>query len=227
MNWCRHEISQQITRTTGDTPWNLFKNKEKDKLLKLPGKVFDCPSWQSVLVHRDHHIVIGGSFYSVPTIYIGQTVWVRVGNQDVQIFANDKCIKIHVRAKTKGSWSTDMQDYPDSARKFLELNKEDSQHQAKELGNNVMTFIKPLLSPFSRQQQRKILATFRLAEEYGANSLDAACKRALKFNNFRIDCIRNILKKNLLDDDIETIEKTSACTQGAFLRDPSEFVTYH
>ena len=224
-HWCRYEISQRVTRTTGETPWDRFIKHEQTCLLQLPNKPYECPSWHSALVHKDHHVVIEGSFYSVDTAYIGQTVWVRVGYQDVQIFSNDERIKFHARATRKGTWVTDQQDYPESARKFLDLDKEKCSQDAKVLGKNVFAFIKPLLSPFSRQQQRKILAIFRLKEEYSANRLDAACRHALSFDNNRIDSLKNILKKGL-EKQIK-LSNQEVCTQGAYLRDPDEFVIYH
>lgn len=53
LKWCRHENAHAVTRTTGQTPWEMFEGKEKARMLALPEKEFECPIWQSALVHKD------------------------------------------------------------------------------------------------------------------------------------------------------------------------------
>ena len=226
LSWCRYEIAHRVTRTTGETPWARFTRDEKSKLLDLPVKPYECPIWQSGIVHKDHHVVVAGSFYSVPTNYIGRTVWIRVGNEDVQIFFNDTCIKIHAKSKTTGSWVTDSRDYPEKARAFIELDKKTCQKKAKALGEKVYAFIEPLLSPFSRTQQRKALAIFRLADQYGGSRLNKACGRALLFENNEIGCLTRILEKSLEAQSVQS-DHQKIDLDGAFLRNPSEFIVYH
>jgi len=221
--WCRHEISQRVTRTTGEKPFERFVEREKGTLLALPSKPYECPLWQTALVHKDHHVVFLGSFYSVPTAYIGKTVWLRAGRQDIQIFCDDRRIKIHAISNKKGAWITDMKDYPENARKFLEIDSEKSRLKAKSIGSDVERYIEPLLKPFSRQQQRKVLAIFNLSETYGEKRLNLACKRALSFGNNQVGCLKNILKKGLESSDIP--EERSASINGAYIRDPGDFIT--
>lgn len=71
------------------------------------------------MVHLDQHIVFDGSFYSVPQIYVNQTVMVRATEKIVQILFEDQLIKTHPKALRKGQWVTDELDYPEEARKFL------------------------------------------------------------------------------------------------------------
>ena len=63
LNWCRYDIGQHVTRTTGQTPWALFDTQEKASLKPLPTTDYECALWQELKVHRDHHVVFEGSYY--------------------------------------------------------------------------------------------------------------------------------------------------------------------
>lgn len=42
-DWCKNEIAHRVTRTTGETPWNLFIREETFALKSLPETDFECP----------------------------------------------------------------------------------------------------------------------------------------------------------------------------------------
>lgn len=43
LNWCRHGIGEEVTRTTGYKPYDLFIKEEKSQLLPMPEEPFSCP----------------------------------------------------------------------------------------------------------------------------------------------------------------------------------------
>lgn len=226
LHWARHEISQRITRTTGETPWVRFERDDKPNLKPLPENAFECPFWQEAKVHFDHHVVFKGSFYSVPNAYLEKNVWLRAGARDLKIYCQGKLIKLHTLSQRKGEWVTDKIDYPEHVRQYLPLELEHYLKQAQAYGAFVCDFVKSLSEPLSRTDQRKILALFRLAEEYNCHRLNNACQRALACNNKSFSGIRRILEKglDLICPPIEEDELTlSAPLDGAYLRDPSEF----
>lgn len=221
MKWCRNEIANRITRTTGETPWERYIRDEKKLLLKLPEKEFECPVWQEGLVHKDHHVVFEGSFYSVPTKYISETVWVKATLRLVQIYHEEKLIKTHVRSTQKGKWVTDPQDYPDHVNKFLEKTPKACLDVAEAMGEHVYFVISKVLTKASITKQRKAQGILRLADKYSIARLNLACKRAISYNNLKYDCIKKILKLEL-DKEIAPTKRV-ASNVGAYLRDASEF----
>jgi hypothetical protein len=226
LHWARYEISQRITRTTGETPWVRFERDDKPKLKPLSEKAFECPDWQEAMVHSDHHVVFKGSFYSVPNAYLEQMVWLRAGTRDLKIYCQEKLIKVHPLSQRKGEWITDEKDYPEYVRQYLPLNFEYYLEQAKTYGASVYDFVKGLGEPLTRTNQRKILALFRLSEKYGYYRLNNACQRALACGNNKFASIQRILEEGLdmiipIDEEVEPI--LSAPLEGAYLRDPSEF----
>jgi len=224
INWCSNEISQRICRSTGKTPWEIFKAEEKSALLPLPKTRFEQPIWHIVKVQRDQHIVVNGSFYSVPFKYIGKTVIVRCTSKCLQIFHQEVLIKTHIVAKTKGVWSTDQTDYPESARTFLEADKGNILRKASGVGKATNELCAVILERPSLTNTRKTLAILRLAEQYSSKSLESACQKALHYGNHTFKALKKIIE----DDFIERQQKTqSSPLSGGFLRDPAEFANYN
>ena len=225
LHWCRHEIALRPTRTTGRSPWEMFIQEEKALLKPLPFEDYECPTWQELKVHRDHHVVFEGSFYSVATQYIGKMVWVRASERMVEIYLDHQKIKTHIRAHSRGQWITDPQDYPKHARAFLEKDKDYCLEQAKLIGSSTYQFLSRVLKQPSLLHQRKAQAILRLEEKYGSQRLEAACQRAISFENHSYRSLKGILAQGLEIQEVQTAREIKSCllTQASYLRERHEF----
>lgn len=224
LDWCRNEISQRICRSTGRTPWKIFESEEKNTLLPLPKTRFELSVWYSIKVQRDQHIVVNSSFYSVPYQYIGKEVMARSGSKCLQIFYQEHLIKTHIKAKTKATWTTDVQDYPRAARIFLEADKTTLLEKAKEIGMATYEFCVIILNRPSSTNTRKTLAVLRLAEVHSSKSLENACEKALHYGNHTVKALKKIIE----DDFEESQQKVQySPVPGGCLRDPAEFANYN
>jgi hypothetical protein len=170
-DWCANKIAQVVCSTTGKKPIDLFNSEEFEQLKPLPAGVFDLPLWTVVKVHNDHHFVVGGNFYSVPTVHIGTEIQIRVGLKTVQAYANHLLIKTHVRNYGTGQWETDENDYHDSAKFYLKNTASVCIEKAKAIGQATETMIKKVLVEGTRTSLRKSHAILRLGEEYGNERL--------------------------------------------------------
>lgn len=221
--WSRDDNAHTITSTTGKTPWVRFIRDEKDILIKLPEQDFERSTWKEATVHNDHHVVFEGSFYSVPTRYVSEKVMIRATARMVQIYYEEKLIKSHVRSAQKGKWITDTTDYPEHINKFLEQTPKACIGVAQSMGEHVYTVISRILTKPSITKQRKAQAVLRLADKYSIKRLNLACKRAIKHDNLKYNCIKKILELQL-DKEEEPKKKIISC-EGAFLREADEFGT--
>lgn len=228
LQWCRYEISQRLTRTTGQTPWALFTHHEKSVLKPLPDTEYECPVWQEAKVHRDQHVVFEGSFYSVPLSYLDKQVWIKATQRVVEIFYQEKLIKTHCRSQQKGTWVTDKQDYPEHSRAFLEFNKEDCLKEALAIGSYVHDLLKDILSIPGKTSQRKAQAILRLKQEFEGAKLNTACQRCLTFGNTDYKSLKRILTQGIESLPSVTEESRSRPSPAsAFLRNPREFMATH
>ena len=64
--------------TTHQPPLKLFREVEQQALQELPVEGFDLRDIRIAKVHSDCHIVIDGSFYSVPYKWVGGEVEVHL-----------------------------------------------------------------------------------------------------------------------------------------------------
>jgi len=224
-DWCRHDIAHQVTRTTGETPATMFERDEKSCLLELPFTVFDIAEWSCAKVQKDHHVVFKNNFYSLPTEYIGTEVWVKGGLRTIEIYQKHQLIKSHVRLEGKGKWQSDLNDYPESALRFLRQTPEKCLFEAAVIGDATLKIITLTLDHKSKQRLRKAQAILRLAITFSAERLEKACLRSCTYNNYLYESIKNILEKNLEDKILEESLPIhcNLDSSGAYLRPASEY----
>jgi len=206
VHWCKHEISHRICSSMGKKPIDVFEAEERYQLLKLPSSFFDIAEWTTAKVHRDHHFIAKGNFYSVPTCYIGENVNIRIGLKTVSAYFEHKIIKIHPRHYDKGQWITDQKDYPEGVLHYLEKTPEVCLDKAKAIGPSTHHMVSISLEPFTRTGLRKAQGILRLTDKYSNERLELACKRAIAYDNYNYKSLENILKNKLEE---ETTEQSS------------------
>lgn len=195
--WCRELAGGRIHGTTRRVPWQVFQTEEQSCLIALQGERFDPPTWARCKVHPDHHIRFGQALYSLPTRWIRSQVEVRADRALVRIYARGELIKTHER-KPPGGRSTDYMDYPPERTAYALRWPDYYRQRARKLGSAAGDFADRLLTgefPWSRLRQAQKL--LRLAEHYGADRLDAACRRALAFDLQDIYRVQRILQLGL------------------------------
>lgn len=224
--WSRDEIGQEISRPTGKKPYLVFCEEEKEHLLPLPHEPFSCGVWKEVLVQRDCHIVFLGSYYSVSCVFVGQKVWVYADDRMVRISVDNTIVKRHTRSYEKGTWVTDVTDYPEHTRDILMKTISDYRDEAQAIGVATARVVETLLTPHSWRQCRKVRAILRLAKAHDSIVFEKACARLIAFNVFEYQALENILTHT---DIRESTPKKSplqwirSMSSFRFVRNPNEF----
>ncbi len=117
-NWCIHEYGQKSHGTTGEKPYQVFKDIEQVKLKKLPLTPFQLADWKQAKVHPDCYIQYQRRFYSIPYQYIGKKVWIKATDKVLYVYFNEELIKQHL-ITSKGR-QTDFNDFPGHAQAALD-----------------------------------------------------------------------------------------------------------
>lgn len=220
--WCRDMNGQTEHGTTKRKPTEVFEQVEKPTLKPLPESRFEKASWQESKVHHDHMVVVKGAYYSVPTRYIGATLWVRRTDRLVQFFQDGVLVKTHTAARP-GEFRIDTGDFPEGKRRFL-LNDAAACHaQAQAIGPATAELMAEVLKVETQVSLRKAQKVLRLGEHYGEVNLEGACRRALHYGNLRIDALRNILEKGLARVPIEDEPAAESPAAPGFTRPGSYF----
>ena len=223
---CRAVAGRRVHGTTRRVPLEVFEAEEKPALIPLQAARFDTPTWALCKVHPDHHVRFAQALYSLPTRWIGCQVDVRGDRSMVRIYVRNELIKTHER-KPPGGRSTDYTDYPDGRAPYALRWPNYYCKRARDLGSAVGDFTDKLLSgefPWSRlRQAQKLLG---LAERYGADRLDAACRRALDFDLLDVYRLQRILEQGLESQtEPQPIVGQQSVLELKFLRPADHFVS--
>ena len=226
LRWCRDGVGREIHGTTQEAPLVRFERDEKALLKPLPAAAFERPTWAELKVHPDHHVVFERSYYSVPTRFVGRTVWLKATRQLVEIFCDDALIKTHARAGRRGTRVTDENDYPDAAKAHLFAHPMYCRKKATEYGAHAGRFVETILSSHALVHLRKAQAVLRLGEKYGARRLDEACEYLLHFETTEIHRLQRVLEKGVptLFRPADEPKKAKLSQQAlSFLHSPESF----
>jgi transposase len=169
--------------------------EEKKFLKALPPSPFELSEWRQAKVHPDCHIQVEKNFYSVPFVYVGQKVRIRLTEKMLEVFNEDsQTLTAHTRLKGIGKFSTYDFHYPEAKLSVARFEVHHAKDQATQLGPHVEKLVGELLSgQHPLRHLRRVQGILRLAKRYPITpeALDHACQRALTFNKTRLAYIKD------------------------------------
>jgi transposase len=187
-------LNHQVMKDYGVSRAERFE-EEKKQLKALPPSRFEISEWRGAKVHPDCHIQVEKNFYSVPFIYVGQKVRVRLSEKMVEVFSEDsQPVAAHSRLTGIGKFSTYDSHYPEKKLSVARFEVHHAKEQAIQLGPHVEKLVDQLLSTdYPLRHLRRVQGILRLAKRYPITreALDHACQRALSFNKTRLAYIKD------------------------------------
>ena len=197
--WCREVAGQRVHGTTRQVPRVVFEDQERMALLAWDGVPYDVPTWRELVVHPDHHVSFQHALYSAPatTCPPGTRLEVRGDRSLVKLYKRGALVKVHPR-QGQGGRSTDPDDYPQERTTYALRAPDRLIRQAEVLGPSIGAFAARLLDgPLPWVKLRQGQKLLRLADQYTAARLDAACARALGFDLVDVRRVETILVRAL------------------------------
>jgi transposase len=220
--WCLSVAGERVHGTTHQRPLDLFQRVEAPTLRPLPPQPFEAVTWTQAKVARDCHVQVFGVLYSVPYQHIGAILAVRVSQCTVELYRDQSLVKTHVRLH-QGRRQTDWNDYPSEKAAFFQRTPDWCRAQACTLGVAVSEVVTELLSHHALHYLRQCQGIIRLADKYGPQRLDAACRVALAFGDPAYRTVRNLLEKGLEGQSpLPWTAGDTSQTTGAFLHGPEQ-----
>lgn len=196
LRWVQETAGTRTHGTTRQQPLRRFE-VERAALRALPRTPYDLAIWKRVKLHRDGYVVFEGSYYSAPFRLEGQRLWVRGGTQEVRIFTGDyQLVATHQRAPQPGQRFTELSHLPPRAL-LASLTGEQCQQRACAIGPATAELVERLLKHRPENRFRSAVRLLRLSDRWGAKRLEAACVRALRFEETSYTSIKRILARNL------------------------------
>jgi hypothetical protein len=147
-------------------------------------------------------VTLDGSYYSVPYRYIGQRLDAYVSDQLVELYAGVELVASHLRSLKPGQWQTRLEDYPPEKAAYLIQTPAYCRQRAAQVGPAASQVVETLLAERPLERLRAVQAILRLQESVGPHRLEAACARALYFNDVHYRQIKQILNAALDRDPL-------------------------
>jgi transposase len=222
LKWANTTAGQRIHGTTKEQPLARFET-EQEMLRPLPDQPYDLAIWKEVTLHRDCYVHFEHTYYSAPFRLVGQKLWVRGGTQTVQLYTQDyQWIATHSRALRRGQRLTNFDHLPPHKVPGLLINRDACRQQASQIGDATCQVVDRFLDHRPEDRLRTAGRLLNLAGKFGPQRLEAACARALRFDDPAYVTIKRILNQGLDLEEQPTTEPAPPAR--VFVRTPAELV---
>ncbi len=201
-HWCLHRAGVRDHGTTHEPPLKRFLETEAAALLPLPQEPFDLLRVVSAKVQRDSHIVVEGAYYSVPCAYAGRRVEAYLYENTVQVYDGVSLLTTHPKARRKGERNTRLEHYPADKAIYLERTPGVCRELASKVGLSCAEVVTRLLDSRPADNLRAAQALVGLADKHGRERLEAACLRALFFQDPHYRRVKTILSAGLENEPL-------------------------
>ena len=222
-NWIQNVAGVRDHGTTHQAPLRLFKEFEQAALKQLPTEPFSLCEIRTAKVHSDCHVVVSGSFYSAPYVYVGQKLDVYVRERVVELYQNQKLVATHVKCQKPGQWQTRLEHYPEHKAAYLQRTPDFCRQMATRLGPATSKVVNALLSDRPLDRLRSVQAILKLEEMVGAQRLEAACARTVYYGDLSYRRIKVILNAALDRDPLPDTPISQPIAPHAYARPVTDF----
>lgn len=196
-DWVLEEAGNRIHGTTHEMPLRAFAEREKSALQSLPSTRPEIVTWSKAKLATNCHLTIDSSFYSAPFRHIGEELEVCAREGIVEIYADHQLLAVHPRATRPRTFRTNHEHYPPGKVAYLQKTPQWCIRQAQEVGARCHIFVELLLGDRVLDRLSAVHGVLGLAKKYGAARLEAACSRALDYENISYHAVKRILEKGL------------------------------
>ena len=218
-NWNKNVAGTRIHGTTKKQVRESFK-AEKPYLQALPPDFFPCFDEDKRKVHRDGHVEVAKSYYSVPDEYCRREVFVRWDSRTVRIFnLTQKQIAIHPRV-AKGQYSTHRGHIPEKKISAIERGPEWILEKIRSIGPHAEAWTRAMFKNRNIQGLKPSMGLLALKKRHSLEAIDTACRKALTVEAFKLQDIRKMLKQPAEQPEFSFMEKHP------LIRDVDEYKPY-
>jgi transposase len=193
------ELNARPFRKLDGSRESLFRDLDRPALQPLPERRYEFALWRYARVNIDYHVEVERHYYSVPYQLVGTRLDIRITAATVEAFHKGRRVASHVRSRERGRHSTERAHMPQAHRRHAEWTPERIINWARTTGPAAAEMVGHIMRarPHPEQGYRACLGILRLGRHYGADRLEAACRRALAVGALNYRSIESILKTGL------------------------------
>lgn len=196
---CLERLNTRPLRRAKQSRRELFEAIDRPNALPLPQRPYEYAEWSKARVSIDYHIEIDNHYYSVPFQLLHERLDIRLTASIVEAFRKGERIAAHARSYVKGGYTTMKEHMPLAHRYYAEWNPARFMQWASKTGQATAQLVEKILTtrPYPEQGYRACLGIIRLERHYEPARVEAAAKRALKFNTCSYRSMKSILSTGL------------------------------
>jgi Integrase core domain len=196
-HWVLEVAGNRTHGTTHQKPLVLFAETEKSLLKKLPDVPVQIAAWHQVKLHANCHVQFEKAYYSAPFRLVHQNLWLKATDNTVKLYHSLQLVAVHPRLRKPGARSTVPEHLPPEALAYKMQDPQWCLRQAEAVGDSCHRLVRELFGHGVLDNLRAAQGLIGLGKKYGSARLEAACARALLFDNVQYRSVKNILQKGL------------------------------
>ncbi|WP_459943265.1 IS21 family transposase, partial [Deferrisoma palaeochoriense] len=227
--WIVSTAGNRCHGTTHERPLTRFAEVERHVLRPLPDVPPVPAVWSRATLHGNCHVTFEKAYYSAPFRLVHQVLWLRAAPSTVEIYHDHELVASHPRLTRPGARSTVPDHLPPNALAYQMRDPQWCLAKARATGPATLEVIEHLFADRVLDHLRAAQGILRLGERFGAQRLEAACRRALRFGDPRYRAVKTILHKGL-DQEPEPEEPPPLAKAytgaGRFCRDATQLLLW-
>ncbi len=193
------ELNQRAFKRLPGCRASAFAALDAPALGPLPAAPMVLAQFKPARVNIDYHVAFEGHYYSVPHRHVGAAVELRVTATTLEVLLRRQRIAAHARSAVVGGFTTVAEHMPASHRAHLQWTPAKLIGWGERIGAATAGVVRWQMErrPHPEQGYRACLGLMRLAREYGADRLEAACARAQSIRAPHYRSVKSILASGL------------------------------
>jgi transposase len=195
LDWETSVADTRIHGTTRKQVGKVFREVERGCLQTLPLERFPAFHESQRVVHRDGHVEVDKSYYSVPPEYLGRRVWVRWDGRLVRVL-NGRMEQIALHAKQQpGRFSTRGEHIPGEKVSGVERGATWWLARAALIGDQTGRWAAETVQKRGVQAVRVLMGLVALAEKHPHAAIERACETARSYQAYQLRTVRLLAQK--------------------------------
>ncbi len=204
---------------------SAFLALDRPALAALPATRMEVAQFKPARVNIDYHVEVAGHYYSVPHALVGQQVELRIGERTLEVLHKNRRVAAHAIDARRGAYTTLAEHMPASHREHAQWSPAKLIAWGERVGAACAAVVRWQMEhrPHPEQGYRACLGLMKLARQYGAERLEAACARALSIRSPQYRSVGSILASGLDRQGVVGTREVIAMPQHENVRGPGYY----
>ena len=196
---CLEHLNTRTMRRLGKSRREVFEDMDRPNALPLPAKAYEYAEWLKATVNIDYHIEVDHHYYSVPFRLLRERLDVRLTATTIEVLHKGERVAAHARSHIRGTHTTMREHMPPEHQRYAEWSPSRFIQWAGQTGAATAQLVEKIMTArtYPEQGYRACLGIIHLGQHYAPERVEAAAKRAIKYNTCSFRSVSAILAAGL------------------------------